>query len=283
MSQTFDTYQLLDCGDFKKLEQVGPYRLIRPSPAAVWSTSLPQNEWEKAHSTFYRDSTGNGEWRNSQDLPTEWTLKLAEIKFIIRPTQFGHLGVFLEQEKNWGRLYELAKPQGAEDLPILNLFAYTGGSTLAAARAGASVVHLDASKTSVGWARENARQNQLEEAPIRWITDDVTKFVEREVRRGNQYRGIILDPPSYGQGPKKQAWKIEKHLISLLRNCKKILRPQQSFVIFTCHSPGYTPQALENLLVQMLGTKSEVQSEEMVISSSTGQPLPSGAGAIAQI
>jgi 23S rRNA (cytosine1962-C5)-methyltransferase len=279
-------YQLLDSGDFWKLEQVGKYRLLRPSASAVWRASLPESEWKNFDAKFDRDSSGDGEWNiKNQDVKKDWSLKVFDLNFKIRLTGFGHLGLFPEQEKNWREMDEIlgARVKPGEDFKVLNLFAYTGGSTLACARRGAQVVHLDASKTSVQWAKDNAEMSGLKEAPIRWIVDDVQDFVAREIRRGSKYQAFILDPPSYGRGPNKQMWKVEKDQMPLLENLKKLMADDFSFCLLSSHSPGYTPVALENQVGQMLGDKARFSSAEMLVSDSSGRSLPSGASCLAVI
>jgi len=276
-------YQLLDSGNFRKLEQVGPFRLVRPSPSAVWEPALPEKEWKKFDAEFVRYSDGNGDWKvNNPEIKKPWAVKIQGITFQMKLTGFGHLGIFAEQEANWLQIREIierTQPTKEKPFRVLNLFAYTGGSTLFAAAAGAEVVHLDASKTSVAWARENAELSGLKDCPVRWIVDDVQEFVEKEIRRGRTYHGIILDPPSYGRGQKNQVWKIEDHLTPLLKNLKKIMDADFGFMLLSSHSPGYTPVSLENQLKQICGAglKAEFVSGEMVIHSEAGMALPSGA------
>lgn len=287
-------YQLLDTGDFQKLEQVGPYRLVRPAAQAVWRPRLPASDWAQADATFTRFSGGDGKWNiRNRKLPESWRIDAPAIgQLVIRLTDFGHLGIFPEQHRNWGLLGDAVKAHKAriapdaevKEISVLNLFAYTGGSTLAAARAGGSVVHVDASKTSVNWARENAEASGLGDRPVRWIVDDVQKFVGREVRRGSKYHGIILDPPSYGRGPKGETWKIEEMLPPLLDDLKAILAPDFAFFLLSGHSAGYTPLALVNLMGQILDTKATdaaIVAEEMTVAEAgSGRILPSGASCL---
>jgi 23S rRNA (cytosine1962-C5)-methyltransferase len=272
-------YKLIDSGFFQKLEQVGPYRIVRPSAQAVWAPRLDKPEW-KADARFERYSGGDGKWTFFNDLPKSWNISVPSGEMVVKPTDFGHLGIFAEQESNWSQLTQLVKASGNPEMNVLNLFAYTGGSTLAAARGGAKVVHLDASKTSVSWARENAEAAGLKDHPIRWITDDVSKFVSREVRRGSRYHGIILDPPSFGRGPKGEGWKIEDDLLGLLKDLRQILAEDFSFVLLSAHSQGYTPLALENLLRDWRLTDVRFESKEMVVEDESGRPLPAGAGCL---
>ena len=289
-------YTLLDSGHFQKLEQVGPWRIVRPAAQAVWqphwhsgsdnprSSGDGSRAWTQADAIFTRFSGGDGRWEiRSRKLPESWTIPIPHVgRMVIRLTDFGHLGIFPEQHRNWKKLAEII--QGAitlapsEPFQVLNLFAYTGGSTLACARAGAHVTHVDASKTSVTWARENSEASGLGNAPIRWIVDDVGKFVAREVRRGSRYHGIILDPPSYGRGPKGETWKIEDMLPELLGLLKQILAPRFSFILLSSHSAGYTPLSLTNLVGDLWPLhEGEVIAEEMVVHESS-VPLPTVTG-----
>lgn len=283
-------YQLLDSGGFQKLEQVGPYRIVRPASQAVWRPRLPDSEWASADAIFTRYSGGDGRWEvRNRKLPESWVIEVAGLGALrIRLTDFGHLGIFPEQHENWLKLSTLiderrhSLPEG--ELRVLNLFAYTGGSTLAAARGGAQVVHVDASKTSVAWARENAEAAGLATRPIRWLVDDVQKFVAREGRRGSKYHGVILDPPSYGRGPRGEAWKIEEMLPELLAGIRQILADDYVFLLLSGHSAGYTPVALANLLAAVVDPASgRFEGREMLVAEEGGDPsgfrrqLPSGA------
>ncbi len=279
------TYQLIDSGEFMKLEQVGPYRLARPSAQAVWKRSLSEGEWKKADVTFERYSDGKGDWKiHNKSMKKIWDVEIAGLKMQMQMTGFGHIGIFAEQKANWISLMEtVAEFKKHGEVKVLNLFAYTGGSTLACAKAGAEVVHLDASKTSIEWAKENAKLSGLSESKIRWMLDDAAGFVKRELRRGNKYNGIILDPPSYGRGAKNQVWKIEDHLVPLLEDLHQLLDPQRKFVLLSCHSPGYTPTSLSNLLFDTMNAKpAQVSSGEMLIESQGQKALPSGAFAFFQ-
>jgi 23S rRNA (cytosine1962-C5)-methyltransferase len=273
------TYELIDSGEFKKLESFGDYRFLRPSASAVWKKSLGDGEWSDFDARFNRDQSGDGEWKLfNKKLPDHWDIEVAKLKFRMRLTSFGHTGIFPEQAGNWQWLQENVR-KGSK---VLNLFAYTGGSTLACAKAGAEVVHLDASKTSVTWARENADLNGLSEAKIRWIVDDVQEFVAKELRRGNTYQGFILDPPSYGRGTKKQVWKIEKHLTPLLDNLRKIAADDFQFCLLSSHSQGYTPMAHANQLEQAFGDMDSMvlQSSEMYLEGGSAMKLPAGGYAL---
>lgn len=270
-------YELLDSGNEKKLERVGEYLLVRPSPQAVWSPNLTEANWQKADATYIRSSTGGGEWEFRRKLPERWEIEHRGFKFIIKPTGFGHLGLFPEQGESWGWVEERIKA-AKRPVSVLNMFAYTGGSTLAAARGGASVCHLDASKGVVDWARENAALSGLNDRPIRWIVDDVEKFVKKEIKRGRRYDAIILDPPSFGRGAKGEVWKIEEGLLMLLADCRELLSDDPLFILLSCHSPGFTPLVLQNLLAEMMkGYTCMLSCGEMAIHEATGRLLPSGA------
>jgi 23S rRNA (cytosine1962-C5)-methyltransferase len=261
-------YQLLDSGEGGKLEQFGPYILSRPCSQAVWLKQLGAAHWDRADAVFSREQENR--WVERRTLPKEWQIEIADIRFKISTTDFGHLGIFPEQKPFWEWLQKTIHPlsHGSIKPRILNLFAYSGGSTLAAAKAGAAVCHLDASKGMVAWARENAVLNHLEEAPIRWIVEDVAKFIAREQRRGSRYEGIILDPPSFGRGAKGEIFKIEESIVKLLEDCRSLLSENPLFILFSCHTPGFSPIVMQNLLSQtMRGLSGSIDAGEMVIKS----------------
>jgi 23S rRNA (cytosine1962-C5)-methyltransferase len=270
-------YVLVDSGDGRKLERFGPYLLSRPCSQAVWRQKLP-DQWILADGSFSREQENKWSWK--RQLPLSWTLESAGIAFKISPTDFGHLGIFPEQLSSWKWIQEVVKSQvAAGSQPrILNLFAYSGGSTLAAAKAGASVCHLDASKGMVTWARENTSLNKLEKAPIRWIVEDVKKFLYRELKRGSRYEGIILDPPTFGRGAKGEIFKIENEIVELLDDCKRLLSQNPLFTLFSCHTPGFSPLVMQQLLMQSLeGFHGSVDAGEMVIEGQReALSLPSG-------
>lgn len=272
-------YALIDSGEGRKLEQFGPYLLDRPSAQSVWLQQMPKSEWQKADLFFTRE--GEGGWKNRQGLPEEWKVEVASILFKISTTDFGHIGIFPEQKPFWDWIQKViseAQLKRSEPIKVLNLFAYSGGATLAAAKAGAHVCHLDASKVMVSWARENAAINHLKEHPIRWIVDDVGKFLKRELRRGSRYDAIILDPPSFGRGASGELFKIEDDLIPILHNCRELLSVNPLFLLLSCHTPGYTPIVMHTLLKQLMQQKGgEVDSGEMCLSGKPEVfPLPSG-------
>lgn len=273
------SYSLLDSGKGRKLEQFGPYILSRPCSQAIWKTQLPESEWQKADAIYVREE--DKKWTKSQNLPEKWSVNAADIHFKIDPTDFGHLGIFPEQIPFWQWIQttiETQKQHRGNPIQILNLFAYSGGSTLAAAKAGAQVCHLDASKGMVAWARENAVLNGLDGAPIRWIVDDVNKFLLRELKRGRKYDGIILDPPTFGRGSQGELFKIEDDINALLRQCRELLSEDPLFILFSCHTPGFTPLAMEHLLCQtMEGLGGHIDKGEMVLTGREGVfAVPSG-------
>lgn len=261
-------YQLLDCGEGGKLERFGPHILSRPCSQAVWSKQLAAAEWDRADAVFSREQENR--WLERRPLPKEWQIELAEIRFKISTTDFGHLGIFPEQKPFWEWIQKTLNEtsHGPIKPRVLNLFAYSGGSTLAAAKGGAAVCHLDASKGMVAWARENAALNKLENAPIRWIVEDVAKFIVREQRRGSRYEGIILDPPSFGRGTKGEIFKIEESIVKLLEDCRSLLSDHPLFILFSCHTPGFTPIVMQNLMSQtMRGLPGQIDAGEMVIKN----------------
>jgi len=251
-----DDYALLDSGDGRKLERFGKYVLARPCSQALWRPALSEGEWRRADASFDRED-GN-QWHGRANLPKEWSISTAGISFKLGGTDFGHLGIFPEQRKQWEWI------RAARAKSVLNLFAYSGGSTLAAALGGAEVCHLDASKGMVDWARGNAALNNLASHPIRWIVDDAHKFMRREVRRGRKYDAIILDPPTFGRGAGGEMYKIERDLKETLSLVKELLSPEPAYVLFSSHTPGLSPIVAENLLGQLFpGTRME--SGEMLL------------------
>ncbi|MBR5077805.1 MAG: class I SAM-dependent methyltransferase [Victivallales bacterium] len=265
-------YELLDSGAGRKLERFGDYVLDRPCSQAVWRPSLQTDVWRKADGFFTRED-GN-HWTFARRLPESWTCEVGDVCFKISPTDFGHVGVFPEHELGWNWMAKRIADSGRRP-SVLNLFAYTGGATMALAKHGCEVCHLDASKKMVDWAHRNMELNHLEAAPIRWIVDDVQKFLLREKRRGRKYDGILLDPPSFGRGTNQELFKIDNNLLDLLDMCIDVLSDNPLFLFVSCHTPGYTPLVLTNLLGQGLRGRGVMEAGEMVIRS--GQlNLPSG-------
>lgn len=281
MNHSDSDYELLDSGRGRKLERFGPITLARPCASAVWAPRLPDAAWNKADAWFDRD--GGNQWTIRNPLPESWDVRIDGIVFRLSTTSFGHLGVFPEQASSWGWLRELAgQKHDGKPLEVLNLFAYSGGSTLACALAGASVCHLDASRGMVGRARENAGLNDLTHAPIRWIIDDVTKFMQREQRRGKLYDGLILDPPSFGRGKSGEVFKIERDLEPIMNLARQILGQSPRFVLMSCHSPSYTPMAMVNVMRDLTGPwGGGIKGGELSLPR-TGDvnPVPSGTYAL---
>lgn len=274
-----DDYELLDSGAFQKLERFGPIVLARPCAQAVWRQTLSPADWQKATATFFRE--GGNQWRGRERLPATWEIDVDGIRFQLSSTDFGHLGIFPEQRDQWRRLRtacETYRQKYGRAARVLNLFAYSGGSTLATAHGGADVCHVDASKGMVDWARKNAALNHLEDKPIRWIVDDVMKFLERELRRERQYDLIILDPPSYGRGAKGEVFKIENDLPRLLAVLGRLMSDQPLGALLSCHTPELTPLSLHHLLSQEFGKNGgKLEEGEMVLRGSKQVlPVPSG-------
>lgn len=241
-------FEVIDTGEGDKLERWGNYILRRPDPQIIWPIQNADEKWRKADAHYHRSSSGGGQWQiNNKQLPERWTISYGDLRFHIKPTNFKHTGLFPEQAANWSWMMDKIK-KANRPIRVLNLFAYSGGATVACAAAGAEVCHVDASKGMVQWAKENAQLSGLEEAPIRYITDDVFKFVQREQRRGRQYDAIIMDPPSYGRGPKGETWKLEENLFPFLQECTTILSDNPLFLLINSYTTGLSPTVLEHLL-----------------------------------
>ena len=271
-------YEVIDCSRGEKLERWGKYLLIRPDPQVIWNTERTAAGWKRPNGHYHRNSRGGGEWEFFS-LPEQWSIHYKELTFQLKPFSFKHTGLFPEQAANWDWFGEKIHRAG-RPIKVLNLFAYTGGATLAAAKAGAAVTHVDASKGMVGWAKENAHASGLSEAPIRWIVDDCVKFVEREIRRGNHYDAIIMDPPSYGRGPKGEIWKIEDSVFPLVELCAKLLSDRPLFFLINSYTTGLAPAVLTYMLGIAVKTKfgGSVRSEEIGLPvTASGLILPCGA------
>ncbi len=271
-------YEVIDTSCGEKLERWGRYILLRPDPQVIWKTEKTVPEWNRLNGHYHRSSKGGGEWEFFK-LPEEWTISYRELNFRLKPFSFKHTGLFPEQAVNWDWCSERIRETG-RPVKVLNLFAYTGGATLAAASAGASVTHVDASKGMVTWAKENAAASHLEDAPVRWLVDDCVKFVEREIRRGNKYDGIIMDPPSYGRGPKGEIWKIEESIYPFVELAAQLLSDDALFFLINSYTTGLQPAVLSYMLSTVIRKKrgGEVQSSEIGLPvSSNGLVLPCGA------
>ena len=270
-------YEVLDTSGGEKLERWGEYLLVRPDPQVIWNTPKELPGWRKMNGHYHRSSKGGGEWEFF-DLPKQWEIAYKELRFNLKPFSFKHTGLFPEQAVNWDWFSDKIRNAG-RPVKVLNLFAYTGGATLAAAAAGAAVTHVDASKGMVNWAKENARSSGLEAAPIRWLVDDCMKFVEREIRRGNHYDGIIMDPPSYGRGPKGEIWKIEDSIYDFIQLCTKILSDDPLFFLVNSYTTGLAPAVLTYMLsTELKRFGGHVDSQEIGLPvTKTGLVLPCGA------
>ena len=274
----WEDYELLDCGGGEKLERWGKQILVRPDPQAIWETPRTNRGWRNAQGRYYRSSSGGGHW-DKEKLPESWTVNYKDLKFQVKPMNFKHTGLFPEQAVNWDFAREKIKNAG-RPIRVLNLFAYTGGATVACAAAGAQVCHVDAAKGMVNWARENARVSGLSDAPVRWIIDDCAKFVEREIRRGKVYDAIIMDPPSYGRGPGGEVWKLEDNLFPFVKLCAQVLSDKPLFVIINSYTTGLAPSVLGYMLHLLVAEKygGKVTWDELGLPvTETGLALPCGA------
>ena len=299
-----DEYELIDFGDARKLERFGAYLIDRPCPAAEGLPQQEPNMWRRAAARFSGRQGQAGQWQVDANMPKRWTVSHHHLKFELRPTRVGQLGIFPEQAACWDWIAaQVARAEGAIDGPdrasiatasgtvtppcddarrqaskVLNLFAYTGGSTLAAAAAGAQVVHIDAAKSSVTRARTNAGLSQLAAAPIRWIVEEAVRFTSRELRRGNRYDAVILDPPSYGHGPQGRPWRLAEHLPTLLQRCGELTAGRLAFVLLTCHTPGFGPEVLVDHLARasFCGPRSAIDAGPLQLITADGRTLPSG-------
>ncbi len=274
-------YEVIDTSGGEKLERWGDYILVRPDPQVIWDTPRTDRRWKQKNGHYHRSSKGGGEWEFFQ-LPEEWSIRYRELTFRLKPFSFKHTGLFPEQAANWDWFSSIIRDRkkAGQPVKVLNLFAYTGGATLSAAKAGAAVTHVDASKGMVGWAKENAVSSGLGNAPIRWLVDDCVKFVEREIRRGNTYDAIIMDPPSYGRGPKGEIWKIEESIFPFLRLTAQILSKDACFFLINSYTTGLQPAVLSYMLQTVITPQfgGHVEAGEIGLPvSSNSLILPCGA------
>ncbi len=271
-------YELIDCGGGEKLERWDKYILIRPDPQAIWQTPRSDPRWEKANARYARSATGGGQWAK-RDVPERWTARYKGLTFHVKPMNFKHTGLFPEQAANWDFCGDLIRKAG-RPVSVLNLFAYTGGATVACAAAGASVCHVDAAKGMVAWAKENAQTSGVADRPIRWIVDDCGKFAQREIRRGHKYDGIIMDPPSYGRGPSGEVWKLEENLWPFVELVTQLLSDEPLFFLINSYTTGLAPSVLtyilETLVTKKYGGHTESQELGLPVTH-TGLALPCGA------
>ena len=278
LSDRWKDYELLDVSDGERLERWGSHILIRPDPQAIWRTPREHPDWNRAEGRYSRSRTGGGAW-DKGGLPSEWEIDYRDLRFRVKPMNFKHTGLFPEQAVNWDRMRSLIGSAGRE-ISVLNLFAYTGGATLACLAAGASVCHVDAAKGMVAWAKENAALSGLSGGKVRWIVDDCARFVEREIRRGRRYDAIIMDPPSYGRGPGGEIWKLEDDLWDFVSLCRGVLSDDPLFVIINSYTTGLAPSVLtyftESLFTGRFGGRSEAGELGLPVTRS-GLAFPCGA------
>jgi len=270
-------YEVIDTGDGEKLERWKNIVLRRPDPQAIWPKQQPEL-WEKADAWYHRSARGGGEWEFRKKMPEKWTINYRDLKFYVRPTGFKHTGLFPEQAVNWDWMAGLIKNAG-RPVKVLNLFGYTGGATIACARAGAHVTHVDAAKGMVQWAGENRELSKVDETSTRWIIEDAGKFVAREIRRGNKYDGILMDPPSYGRGPGGEVWKLENELYGLVSACAQVLSDNALFMLINSYTTGLQPAVLNNMLTMTVQKYrgGSVVADEIVLPVTAGGVLPCGA------
>ena len=275
-------YELLDCGNFQKLERFGPYLLARPEPQAIWSPHLPGSEWERADAAFVRTagSAERGQWRLKPDMPEQWLIDYQrpdglKLRFRLGLSSFKHVGLFPEQDPNWQFIFEQTKKRRAAVPRVLNLFAYTGAATLAARAAGADVTHLDSVKQVNFWARDNMEASGID--GVRWLVEDAMKYVKREVKRGNKYQGLILDPPAYGRGPNGEKWQLEDELRELLSLSQQLLDPDDHFFVVNLYSLGFSALILDNLVTELFtGLKTVREVGEIFLRDAGQRRLPLG-------
>ncbi len=282
ISDKWQDYCLIDTSDGERLERWGDVTLIRPDPQIIWKCEGEASEWHTAHAKYNRSSAGGGSWDYRRKLPESWQIKYGELTFMVKPTGFKHTGLFPEQAVNWDYCMNEISNAG-RPINVLNLFAYTGGATLACAKAGASVCHCDAVKGMVDWARTNAKLSGLSDKPIRWIVDDAVKFIGREIRRGTRYDGIILDPPSYGRGTNGEMWRLEDNIYDLMVMITELLSDKPLFILLNSYTTGLSASVMSYLLQQTVGKRFNIEiiSEEIGLPvKQTGMPLPCGSTAI---
>ena len=283
-SEFWKDYELLDASDGERLERWGDIILIRPDPQVIWNTDRNDPLWRNAHARYLRSSTGGGRWQVYKKIPDSWSVKYRDLHFHVKPMGFKHTGIFPEQAVNWDFASDIIRSSD-RPLNVLNLFGYTGCATIACLKAGASVCHVDASKGMVAWAKENAAASGVSDRPVRWIVDDCGKFVAREIRRGRQYDGIIMDPPSYGRGPSGEIWKLEEQLYSFVELCADVLSDKPSFVILNSYTTGLSASVMEYILGILLKKRfgGSVSSDEIGLKATdSGLYVPCGSTAIWQ-
>ncbi len=282
VSSQWKDYTLLDCSDGERLERWGKVTLVRPDPQVIWKTPKTHPLWKKADAVYHRSQSGGGHWEMRAQLPDRWTVEYKDLRFHVRTMGFKHTGVFPEQAVNWDFVSELIRRAGRR-VRVLNLFAYTGAATVSALRAGAEVVHVDASRGMVQWAKENAQLCGVADRPVRWIVDDCIKFVRREIRRGNRYDVLIMDPPSYGRGPGGEVWKLENEVYGFVELCRDVLSDEPLAVLLNSYTTGLSPAVMQYILGSVLcpALGGQTQSDEIGLPvQSSGLVLPCGATSI---
>ena len=278
LCDTWTDYEVIDTGEGEKLERWSDIILRRPDPQTIWPRG-DESLWRKAQAHYHRSDRGGGEWEFLEKLPDRWIVRHQNLSFYVRPTGFKHTGLFPEQAANWNWMSSLIRSSGRKDVKALNLFGYTGGATLACASAGAHVTHVDAAKGMVAWAKENRELNGLPESSFRWIVEDALRFVQREIRRGNTYDGILMDPPSYGRGPTGEVWKLENELFGLVDTCARVLSDRPLFFLINSYTTGFQASVLSNMLGKCVSRRfgGTVDSQELCLPVTTGGVLPCGA------
>ena len=282
VSSQWKDYTLLDCSDGERLDRWGKVTLVRPDPQVIWKTPKTHPLWKKADAVYHRSQSGGGHWEMRAQLPDRWTVEYKDLRFHVRTMGFKHTGVFPEQAVNWDFVSELIRRAGRR-VRVLNLFAYTGAATVSALRAGAEVVHVDASRGMVQWAKENAQLCGVADRPVRWIVDDCIKFVRREIRRGNRYDVLIMDPPSYGRGPGGEVWKLENEVYGFVELCRDVLSDEPLAVLLNSYTTGLSPAVMQYILGSVLcpALGGQTQSDEIGLPvQSSGLVLPCGATSI---
>lgn len=284
IAENWQDFSIIDTSDNEKLEKWGDIVLVRPDPQIIWKSEHKSSLWNTPHAHYHRSNQGGGAWEYKKKIPESWLIDYRGLKFNIKPTGFKHTGLFPEQAVNWDFMMEKIEKAG-RPVNVLNLFAYTGGATLACAKAGANVTHVDASKGMVAWARENAASSSLSDRPIRWIVDDCEKFVAREIKRGKRYDAIIMDPPSYGRGPNGEVWKLEDCIYDLVKLCSGVMTDKPLFFLLNSYTTGLSPSVMAYLLGDILSTKfgGNVTADEIGLPVElSGYALPCGSSAIWQ-
>lgn len=283
ISDNWRDYELLDCSEGERLERWGDIILIRPDPQAIWQTEKKNMLWYDAHARYIRSNSGGGAWQYYKKIPEVWQINYLDMTFNLKPMGFKHTGVFTEQACNWELVRDIIKKSGRNDVKVLNLFAYTGAATVSALKAGASCVHVDASKGMVQWAKENAASSAVADRPVRWIVDDCMKFVAREIRRGNKYDIIIMDPPSYGRGPGGEVWKLENEIYGFVKECSNLLYEDSLAVLINSYTAGLSPAVMGYIINSVITPRfgGSASCDEIGLRvSGNGLALPCGSTAV---